>query len=119
MPKLIILLKRRPGMSREAFIEHYEKRHAVLAVSLIPGIAHYRRLYLEPERPVFGASAPSPGFDVVTEMTFASEADYERAFGTISQPEVLEQIIADEETLFDRTSIRAYFVDERISPLPR
>jgi uncharacterized protein (TIGR02118 family) len=117
VPKFIILLKRKPGMTREQFIEYYEKRHAVLAVKLIPGIADYRRLYLDPSRAVFGQTLPSPGFDVVTEMTFASDADYQRAFATISQADILRQITEDEENLFDRSSIRAYFVDERESRL--
>jgi EthD domain len=118
MIKIIILLKRRTGMSRDEFIEYYEKRHAVLAVKLIPGIAAYRRLYLDPGRAAFGQEVPWPGFDVVTEMEFATDADYDKAFATISQADVLRQITEDEENLFDRGSIRAYIVDERESRLP-
>jgi hypothetical protein len=33
---VVTLLKRKPGMSREAFIEYYEARHAVLATRAVP-----------------------------------------------------------------------------------
>ena len=35
MPKMVILIKKKPGMSREDFINHYETSHAVLGKRLL------------------------------------------------------------------------------------
>ena len=116
--KVVTLLRRKPGMSREDFIRHYESRHAVLATRVIPGLIDYRRMYLDPGRSAFGVPADAPGFDVITTLVFADAQAYERAFAAFSEPEVIQQISADEADLFDRSSIRAYVVEEHQSELP-
>lgn len=115
MIKIVTLLKRKPGMSRDAFIAHYEQVHAPLAVTLIPGLVGYRRSYIDPSRPAFGQNSESPGFDAITELLFADEAAYEGALAAFARPEVAAAIAADEENLFDRTCIKAYVVEEHRS----
>jgi len=117
MIKMVILLSRKPGMSREDFIRHYETVHAVLAVKLVPGMTDYRRNFLDVSKPAFGVTNEHPGFDCITEMVFPDRAAYERAFAEFSKPEVIEAIIQDEGKLFDRTRIRTYMVDEFVSKL--
>jgi len=117
MLKIVILLKRRPGMSREDFIRHYEAVHSVLAVKLVPGMIDYRRNFIDPAKTVFGVSNEHPGFDCITEMVFPDQATYERAFAEFSKQEVIDAITQDEEKLFDRSTIRSYFVDEFVSKL--
>ena len=117
MIKIVILLKRKPGMSRADFIRHYETVHAVLAVKLVPGMIDYRRNFLDPDKTVFGVSNAHPGFDCITEMLFPDMATYERAFAEFSKQDVIDAIIQDEEKLFDRTTIRSYMVDEHVSKL--
>ena len=114
---VVTLLKRKSGMSREAFIEYYERRHAVLAVRVVPGLVSYHRMYLDPAKMAFGMPESSPGFDVITTLVFANAEAYQQAFSALSDPEIAQQIAADEEHLFDRTCIRAWIVDQRHSKL--
>ena len=117
MVKFIVLLKRKPGMSRADFIRHYETVHAVLAVKLVPGMIDYRRNFIDFDKVSFGMKNDHPGFDCVTEMIFPDMATYERAFAEFSKQEVVDAITQDEEKLFDRTTIRSYIVEEHVSKL--
>jgi hypothetical protein len=114
---VVTLLKRKPGMSREAFVDYYESRHAVLATRVVPGLIDYRRLYLDPDHMAFGMPSASPGYDVITILVFADRAAYQSAFAALSNVEISQQIAEDEEQLFDRTCIRAWIVDQRRSVL--
>jgi hypothetical protein len=116
--KIVVLLKRKPGMTRDDFARYYETRHAVLATRLVPGLLDYRRTYVSGDRPAFGAPADSLEFDVITTLVFADAAAYERAAKTLRLPEIAQQIADDEEHLFDRTCIRSYLAEEYISDLP-
>ena len=117
MVKFIVLLKRKPGLSRADFIRHYETVHAVLAVKLVPGMIDYRRNFIDFDKVSFGMKCEHPGFDCITEMIFPDMATYERAFAEFSKQEVVDAITQDEEKLFDRTTIRSYIVDEHVSKL--
>jgi uncharacterized protein (TIGR02118 family) len=112
MIKIVTLLRRKAGMSRQDFIRYYESTHAVLAKKLIPGLDNYSRNYIDPGRGAFGMSAESPGFDCVTEIIFPNETVYAAALAAIAKPEVAEAIARDEENLFDRSAIRSYIVEE-------
>jgi hypothetical protein len=83
---VVTLLKRKPGMSREAFIEYYEARHAVLATRVVPGLIDYRRIYIDPDHMAFGMPPASPGYDVITMLVFADAAAYQSAFHALSGP---------------------------------
>jgi len=118
MLKVVVLLKRKPGMSREDFVRYYESRHAVLATELVPGLLEYRRTYVSGDHPAFGAAPDSPEFDVITTLVFADLAAYEHAFHTLQRPEIARRIAEDEEQLFDRRCIRSYLAEEYVSDLP-
>ena len=115
--KIVTMLKRKSGMSREAFVQRYETYHAVLATKLVPGLLDYRRMYISAERPAFGTQPPELDYDVITTLVFADMGSYERAFETLKRPDIAQQIAEDEEFLFDRTHITAYLVDEYSSDL--
>ena len=46
--KILIFLKRRPGLSVEAFREHYETVHVKLAEKYAMGVSRYIRKYVDP-----------------------------------------------------------------------
>jgi uncharacterized protein (TIGR02118 family) len=115
--KVVTLLKRKAGMSREDFVRYYEAHHAVLATQVVPGLLDYRRMYISAERPAFGTPAPALDFDVITTLVFADTAAYERAFDTLRRPAIAQRIADDEARLFDRSNITAYLVDEYVSDL--
>lgn len=109
MVKWMLFVRRKPGISAEAFRDHYENVHAPLAMSLLP-IRRYVRNYLLPN-----AHVPEPPYDVVTEFWFDSEADAEatRAWYAADKTERLQK---DEMTFMDRSSIMVYDAEEGESP---
>ena len=119
MLKLILLFRRKPGMSREAFVDYYENVHAPLSVDKIPGIALYRRMYLEPGEAPFGHPTTEPGFDVVTEIGFERREDYDAAVRAFTSPTLGELFYADMQNLFDLNEPqRGYFIQNMMSEIP-
>lgn len=114
MIKVIALLTKKPGMNRDAFIARYETFHAPLIRSLLPHIADYRRNYVD-RAGAFAANEESIDFDSVTEMRFASRADYEAFLAVAGEPHIARLIAEDEEALFDRAATRMFVVDETAS----
>ncbi len=119
MLKLILLFRRKPGMSRQTFIDYYENVHAPLSVEKIPGIALYRRMYLEPGEAPFGHPTTEPGFDVVTELGFERVEDYEAAVEAFTSPTLGDLFYADMLRLFDLSEPqRGYFIEDKVSAIP-
>jgi hypothetical protein len=119
MLKLILLFRRKPGMSRDDFIDYYERVHAPLSVEKIPGIALYRRMYLEPGMAPFGHPTTEPGFDVVTEIGFERQDDYDAAVRAFTSPTLGELFYADMQQLFDLSEPqRGYFIQDMVSEIP-
>ena len=117
MLKLVILIKRREGMSREAFIDHYEKRHAPLVRSLLPEIVKYRRNYVRDDTLITMASSNPVAqvglpFDVVTEAFYKDRASYEAMLARMANPVTRAQIAEDEERFADRSRTTLFLVDE-------
>ena len=55
--KILLFMKRRPGMTFEAFQDYYENQHAPLCVKYASGISRYVRRFLTPHpNPETGAS---------------------------------------------------------------
>ena len=101
MLKLIAYVSAKPGISREAFINHYEAHHAPLVRRLLPSIDGYRRNYVKPG--MVPGRYKKPDYDSVTELTFKDQAALDEFWETISKPEVIEQIREDEEHFVDST----------------
>ncbi|WP_375194253.1 nuclear transport factor 2 family protein [Sphingobium sp.] len=117
MFKCIALLRRRPDISREDFIDYYETRHSVLIRKLLPGIVDYRRNYVNLDGAFLFPGAQPIDFDVVTELRFADRAAYDRFAARAAEPVIALQIAEDEENLFDRSATRMFVVEERASPV--
>ncbi|WP_408591356.1 nuclear transport factor 2 family protein [Novosphingobium sp.] len=111
MTKVIALLKAKPGLSRAAFIAYYETRHAPLILSLLPGIADYRRNYVD-RSGAFESAVATIDFDSVTEMRFADRAAYDLFLARAAEPAIAHAIAQDEENVFDRAATRMFVVDE-------
>jgi uncharacterized protein (TIGR02118 family) len=106
MFKLLILTKRKAGMSLQEFREYYEKRHAVLVQRITPLMRGYRRNYLTP---VLGASAgeAEPPYDCVAEAWFDTEEDFRLTLDSlVCDPHKTAVLAEDEAKLFDRSTIR-------------
>jgi uncharacterized protein (TIGR02118 family) len=113
--KSIALLRRRFGLSREAFISYYEERHAPLIRSLLPGIVEYRRNFTDFAGAYTSEGAAPFDFDVVTELWFSDRAAYDAAMAIATRPDVAQRIAEDEANFLDRTGNRMFLVEERRS----
>ena len=118
MIKVVTLLTRKPGISREAFIEHYETHHRKIGEKYLSGFAvKYQRRYLQ-SAGFRGQEAPMPPFDVLMEIWYPDQDTLDAALAVLFTDEAQAEIIADEERLFDRDLIRSYTVEEYESEMP-
>lgn len=106
MFKMMLLLRRKPDLSREDFIRYYVERHAPLAMDITPGVfTEYRRNYVVPDglycAPHIGTGATPPDIDVITEIAFRSENEFRRMVATLADPHIGSVLRADEMKLFD------------------
>jgi hypothetical protein len=118
MMKVIMLFKRKPGITLEQFREYYES-HAPLAVRLLPYFKSYTRKFVRHDMNYKSSRlGREVNFDVVTELTFESKDHYERMTKTLADPAVYDQIVKDEEQLMDLSpGVRLmFFVDEETIP---
>ncbi len=115
MLKLISLMKRKPGLSLEEFIEAYESAsigHRLLGERYLrPDACYYTRRFLRPVATPAHAAADDD-YDVLMEIWFPDQAACDRVMARLSDPEVAAEIATDEERLFDRASIRSFTVEE-------
>ena len=118
MIKVVTLLTRKPGMSREAFIEHYETHHRKIGEKYLSGFAvKYQRRYLQ--SPGFREQeGDAPPFDVLMEIWYPDQEALHEALAALSTDEAQAEIAADERRLFDRDLIRSYTVEEYESEMP-
>lgn len=110
MIKAIALLKRKSGLSREDFVEHYEAVHVPLIMKHSTGVVKYVRNF------VVSDGATEPDYDCITELWYE---DMEAFTSTVSVwgTEVGQVIIEDENSFIDRSKIVFFMVDERATKL--
>ena len=97
MHRMLIFMKRKPGLTPAAFREHYEQRHIPVCMPYMKGARRYRRHYLEPL-----AGAAELPFDVITELWFDDRATCEIVAATMARDGMPADVIADEERFLDR-----------------
>ena len=118
MIKVVTLLTRKPGMSREAFIDHYETHHRKIGEKYLGGFASkYQRRYLQ-SAGLRKQGGDAPPFDVLMEIWYPDKDALNGALAVLSTEEAQAEIAADEERLFDRDLIRSYTVEEYESEMP-
>ena len=121
MLKAVVLLRRRADLTPEAFREHYENNHVPLVRKLLPTIGRYVRNYLDLTSVSAGrqeagaAKAPEPYFDVITEIWFDGDAEYQAFVDALSDPDVSGRLQEDEERFLDRSIVQTYPVQECVS----
>ncbi len=110
--KILLFMKRRGDLSVEAFRDYYENHHAPLCAKYSQGMQRYIRRYIEPQpHPETGPGGDLP-FDVITELWFDDEAVFRGTVAYLSSTIMPDEIIADEQNLFDRSSFRIATVVE-------
>ena len=118
MIKVVTLLTRKPGMSREAFIEHYETHHRKIGEKYLSGFAtKYQRRYMQ-SAGFRKQDGDAPPFDVLMEIWYPDQEALNGELAVLSTEEAQAEIAADEERLSDRELIRSYTVEEYASEMP-
>lgn len=114
-----MLLKRKPGISLEEFIERYEREHVPFVEKYASRLRHYSRHYLHPgSHAVHGDVVAEPEYDVITELWYEDRSAFEdQQQGMRDRPEAIAAVVADEEKLFDRAKSRTVYVEDHVSDL--
>lgn len=99
MYKNVWLFRRNPAMTKEEFVDHYERRHSKFIAHLQGVRKYYRRYLTKSDNPRAGEALE---FDVMMESWFDDKASFEAAFARITTLPVWADIVKDEERLFDR-----------------
>jgi hypothetical protein len=119
MFKLMVLLKRKQGMSMKDFIDYYETNHARLGERVAGGLAvKYVRRYLMPMHDMIAIEqTKEPEFDCAMEMWFESREQYDALIKRSAEPEMIKLIVDDESRFLDRTKRLFVSVEEYNSEL--
>lgn len=105
--KAIAIIKRKPDITRDQFIDHYEYEHAPLIMQHSKGLFSYKRNYVLP-------MGDEPQFDSLTELWFRDKESYDdtMAFRLSASGRVIAD---DEATFIDTDNIGFYLVNEYVS----
>ena len=110
--KILIFLKRRPGMSREEFRDYYENRHVPLCMKYMNGARRYFRRYIDALPDPSTGKPVELAFDVITEVWFDDRAAFDTALKYAGSGILPQEVIDDEERVFDRPKSRFTWVTE-------
>ncbi|MBU6268220.1 MAG: EthD domain-containing protein [Sphingomonadales bacterium] len=106
--KILLLMKRKPGMSVADFREYYETKHVPLAMRYGGGVTLYKyvRRFLDPQPHGEFGDGGELAYDVITELWFDDEAVFRGTLQYLSTTVMHPDVCADELNLFDRPSMR-------------
>ena len=117
MIKLIMPMKRRPGMSIEEFREYYETKHRLIGEKYLKGfVSKYIRRFTNP-LPDRDGELRDPEYDVILEIWYPDEAAFKACGEKLRAPEIAQEIKEDEEKIFDMRYMRSYLVEESESDM--
>ena len=115
--KILLFMKRRPGMTMDDFRDYYENHHVRFGEESSRGITRYIRRYIDPmPNPETGDDSELP-YDVITELWFDDRAMFEGTVKFLSTTVMSDEVIDDEKNLFDRSKNRMATVAEYESDL--
>jgi len=109
MIKVMILIKRKAGISREEFIDHYENVHVPLGLKYFPMIKGYMRNYV-----VNPPGVAEPDFDCITEEWFENMEEHLAAVD-FWRSEAAQVVRDDEDRFMDSSKTAFFVVEEKIT----
>jgi len=117
MIKLIMCLRRKPGMSREEFQEYWLNRHGPFFQNHSAALRAKRYVQSHTlETPLNQGFRESrgmaPEYDGVAEVWFESEADLMEALGSVEGQELGAALLEDEGNFIDHSASSAFLVRE-------
>jgi uncharacterized protein (TIGR02118 family) len=112
MVKVVALVKRQPGMTVDAFQEHWRTRHADV-VARLPGL----RRYVQSHTLLSGYRKGEPVWDGIAELSF-DDTDALRALRGSAEQNAVD---ADEARFLDRGAMKLLLTDDHVvkdGPIP-
>lgn len=113
MVKLVCFVKRKDGMSREEFYEHWENFHGPL-IAATPELARHIIRYEQHRRTPYAEWMGNEEFDGITIQWMNSAEDFE-AF--INEPAYAELIAPDEKSFLDTDALVWMITDVPVVPI--
>jgi hypothetical protein len=117
MIKQVSMMKRHPDLTMEAFVERYESHHAKFGEILFARAERFVRRYVEPMRNPLTGETVELDFDVIMEIWWRSQEDFDAAMQAIPKSPHLGAIRESGATLFASHDNPAFTVREYDSPL--
>lgn len=118
MFKIMVLVRRKPGLSREEFRTKFEESHVPLVDIMsseknIAPLVEYRRNYLVEGAPENTMEPDEFGFDAIMEVTYENEEHFRTVHDLPNvDPEFGRMIAEDAELLFAEDGFRYLVVNE-------
>ncbi len=111
MIKFTILLRRKPSMTHDAFVDYHRNQHAEL-FSALPEVKHHVRRYVQCHSlPVDLPGLPPLTFDGITELWFDDVAGLQAVFGS---ERYMAEIRPDEAKFLDLDRCEFVLTTEKI-----
>jgi hypothetical protein len=117
--KILLFMKRRPGMTMAEFQDYYENHHAPLCEKYTAGVSRYIRRFVTPHPNPETGNDSELDFDVITELWFDDEATFHGTVKYLATSIMPDEVVEDEKRLFDRTKTRMATVVECESALKK
>ncbi len=112
MVKLMACLRRKSGMSEEAFRQYWKDTHGPLVKS-VTEFSRYVRKYIQSHTSQdsisFFPPQATPAYDGIAELWFESTSEMQKAF---AEPRYMEIIRPDEQKFIDLPNSVFFVVDE-------
>jgi len=110
MVKVIALIKKKPGLSREEFVRHYEEVHAPLAVKYFPTLKRYVRNHI-----ITSPDAKELDFDCITEFWYDDMRGHQAVLDVLGdyKTEIGQIFRDDEEKFMDGSKTVGFLVEEK------
>jgi uncharacterized protein (TIGR02118 family) len=116
--KILLFMKRKPGMTMEQFKDYYENHHVPLCLKYASAVNRYVRRYLTPQRHAESGTCEELPYDVVTELWFDDEAVFRGTVEYLANTVMSDEVVQDEMNLFDRPTMRMATVTECETTMP-
>jgi hypothetical protein len=110
--KILLFMKRRPGLTMAEFVDYYENHHVPLALKYGSSMTGYTRRYLTPQPNAATGQNEELPYDVITELSYDDETTFQRTLAYLSRSAMPDEIVEDEKRLFDRAKQRMATVIE-------
>ena len=112
--KVMLLMRRKPGLTAQQFMDYYEGNHAILASDHVH-FSDYRRNFVDHDTNIVARHLPihsQPEFDVITSCTYPDPQELARVNDALANTDMGNVFTEDEGRFLDRDAMELFFVEE-------